>query len=266
MDKILNILNEKDGNFDVKIEKKDKLKTKKVKSLKVGPLFDDDDDYTPPPHPNLLRPPYSLLMVAPKGSGKTTLLQNIIVWYFSMFDNVFIFSPTINLDRKWKDLIEALRIPEENLFSSYKEAEVSNIINQIKDFNSSRENKDKCKCLLIFDDIIESLPKGKKKTALNKLAFNHRHYYISHIIISQSYKKIDPVVRSNTTGLILFNVDNQAEREKIFTELCGKMGKNRFEELFNEATKEKYGFLYLNYDNRLCYKNLDKVLCHLDNL
>lgn len=268
MDRILNILNNEDTGFDVKIEKSEKRKKKrKIKSVEVVPLSKDKDDYTDPPHPNLLRLPFSLLEIAQKGSGKTVLLHNLMVWYAPYFDNIFVWSPTVNLDSKWKDLIKELKLPPENLFVSYKEAQVSNVMRQIKDFNQGIEDrKERVKCLLVFDDIIQDLPKGRRKTVLNKLAMNHRHYDVSHIIISQSFKKVDSVMRSNTTGMILFNTDNTAERMKIIEELAGNIGRKEFERLWYECTKEKHSFMFINYDSRLVFRKFDEVVADLDTM
>lgn len=267
MNRILDILSDaRSEHFDPKLEKKDDKRRKtKVKSLAVKPVIEIKDDYTDPPNPNLLRLPFSLLLVAPKGSGKTTVLHNILVWYFEYFDNIFIFSPTVNMDIKWRMLIEDLDIPPENLFTSYQEGIVSQLMGMIKDFNDGvDENKDKMKTLMIFDDIVESLPKGKKISALNKLAMNHRHYNVSHIIVSQSFKKLDPVVRSNTTGMILFNTDNSGERAKVVEELCGNLGRARFEQMWIECVSVQYGFMFLNYDTRTVWQNFDKEIGDLD--
>jgi hypothetical protein len=265
MNRILDILSEGDGGgFNIQLKKDGKKRKKKQKDLTVAPLFKDADDYSEPPHENLLRLPFSLLEIAPKGSGKTTLLQNMLVWYYPYFDNIFIFSPTINLDYKWKQIIQELEIPAENLFKGYKEGEVSNLMGQIRDFNQGLENKEKIKCLLIFDDCVDNLPKDRKSCALNKLAMNHRHFNISHIIISQSFKKLDAVIRLNATGIILFNTDNTAERRKIFEELAGNLGMKEFERLYYSVVKEKYNFLYVNYDSRNIYHNFDKLIADLD--
>lgn len=267
MNRILDLLNEKNSSaFDVKLEKKEKRRERKVKKVDIKPVIKIKDDYSDPPHPNLLRLPFSLLEIAPKGSGKTTLLHNLLVWYYPYFDSIFIFSPTINMDIKWKKLIEELELPPENLFDKYRESEVSNIMGQIKDYNMKTDNnKEKLKVLMIFDDCVDFLPKNKKMCALNRLAMNHRHYNISHIIVSQVFKKLDGILRKNTTGMIFFNVDNIMERKAIFEECCGRMGLRKFEEYFNDATKEKYGFLYVNYDSREIFKNLDTKMCGLDD-
>lgn len=267
MDRLINILNggdEEEADY-VKIEKPDKKKKKKkVKSVKIKPVIKIKDDYTKPPHPHLLRLPFSLLLIAPKGSGKTTVLQNLLTWYYTYFDKVFIFSPTINIDRKWRKLTEKLRIPDTDLFNTCKERKVLGIVNSVRDFNRGKDNKEKIKVLLIFDDCVELLPKGKRISFINKLAMNHRHYNISHIIVSQSFKKLDPVVRLNTTGTILYNTDNSAERLKVVEELCGNLGKWKFEKIWMDCVKEKFGFMYLNYDQRLIYKNFDKVVADMN--
>ena len=262
MERILSILGGNDGR-DLILEKKDKRSQKKVKKLKVKPLFPDADDFIAPPHPNLLEMPFSLLEIAVKGSGKTTLLHNLMLWYHNYFDNVFIFSPTIQLDHKWQEIIELLDIPEDNLFQNCSEAQVSSLVGQIKDFNSGLPDNEKIHSLLIFDDCLELLPKGKKRSFINKLSMNHRHYKISHIMISQTFKKLDTAARVNTSGTILFLPDNIAERKKIIEELCGNLGNKRFEQLWCEICKEKFNFMYINNQQRKIFKNFDEEMADL---
>lgn len=263
MDRILDLLTEEDSQF-ISIEKNPKRKNKKVvDDVSVEPLFPDDDDYIDPPHPHLLRIPFSLLEIAVKGSGKTVLLQNVMIWYKELFDNIYIWSPTIKLDKKWKLLIDKMKIPSKNLFTRYREAEVSNLMEQIKQANEALSQKKKIRSLFIMDDMVEFIPKGKKESAINRLAQNHRHYFISHIIISQTFKRLDPILRINTTGVILFNTDNIIERKKIFEELSGNIGVREFERLYMEITSVKFNFMYINYDQRLVYRNFDEVVADL---
>lgn len=264
MDRILSLLADEQTQIHVNLKKGEKKRKKKVKTTKIEPVIKVKDDYGDPPHEYLLRMPFSLLLIAPKGSGKTTLLHNVLNWYYNYYDMVFIWSPTINMDVKWGKLIDKLEIPPEQLFNKLLESDVSGIMLKVKDFNNGRENNDKLKVLMIFDDCVELLPKSKKVSFINRLSMNHRHYNISHIIVSQSYKKLDPVVRSNTTGMILFNTDNTAERVKIVEELAGNLGRMKFEEMWLDCVREKYGFLYINYDTRLIYKNFDKEIGNLD--
>ena len=91
MDRIFHILSGADTEMiDINIVKKEKQRKKKIKSIKIEPVIKIKNDYTDPPHPNLLRMPFSLLLFAPKGSGKTTLLHNVLTWYIHLFDMIFI--------------------------------------------------------------------------------------------------------------------------------------------------------------------------------
>ena len=146
MNRILSILNNEEPIYEVFLQKKDgKRSKKKIKDLTVKPLFNDKDDYVEAPHENLLRMPFSLLEVAPKGSGKTVLLQMVISWYFKMFDNVFIWSPTLDIDKKWNKFIDKFEIQPENLFTSVKEKQVDAIMEKIKRHNMALGDKEGAK-------------------------------------------------------------------------------------------------------------------------
>lgn len=265
MQDIYDILTDENGEKNISIQRNDKRKNKiNVDSVEIKPIFKDDDDYIESPHPNLLRLPFSLLEIAPKGSGKSVLLQNLLFIYYKFFDNIFIFSPTIFLDDKWGRTIEKLKIPVTNLFTSYKESELTMLMEKIKEFNKGKRNKEKVRTLIIFDDIIEQLPKGKKLSAMNKLFMNHRHYLISHIVVSQSFKKVDNVGRMNTTGMILFRTDNKGERKKIVEELAGNYSYAEFEKMYVDATKEKFSFMFINYDNKKIFRKFEEQIGDLN--
>ena len=77
-------------------------------------------------HPDLLQPPFTLLLVAPKGSGKSTTILRLIYgnrkrcadknshrkFYRHYFDKIFVFSPTWELDPK----MQRCRIPPDQIF------------------------------------------------------------------------------------------------------------------------------------------------------
>lgn len=264
MNNIIDILDGDSDNY-IEITKNDKRKNKKnIDSVVVAPLFPDADDYIPAPHPNLLELPFSLLLIAKKGSGKTTTIHNLLVWYKELFDNIYIWSPTVKIDKKWELIIKKLKIPDENIFDKLIESRVVRLIGQIKEVNAKLTQKKKIRSLLIFDDCVQELPKSKKVSFLNTLSFNHRHYSISYMVVSQSFKSLDSCVRSNASGIVLYNSDNSAERLKIVEELAGNLSKKQFYKIWFEAVKVKFGFLFINYGDRKIYKNFEKEIGNLD--
>lgn len=71
--------------------------------LKVQPIPVPKNAHHPePPHPALPGHEFTLGLIAPKGSGKTTLMCNLLKFYKGYFHNIFVFSPTVLNDEKWK--------------------------------------------------------------------------------------------------------------------------------------------------------------------
>lgn len=256
-----------------KKRKKNNKNKKKFEKIIIKPLYNDDKDYLDPPHPDLYRIPFSICAIAEKGGGKTVATQNFIKQYLDagMFDKIYYFSPTIALDVKQKLFLkDHLKIDfetdqekslnERQVFTSYNEKVVSRIIKRIGEINKNRikENKPKMTTLMIFDDIVEDLPKNKKKCAINKLAFNMRHYFISFIMISQYWRCLDVKLRTNFTGYWLFESSSCKEKQKFIEELGGRIGCDTFEAFYDYSTEEKFGFLNFNKDDR-------KLMCKFDD-
>ena len=82
-------------------------------------------------------------------------------------------------------------------------------------------------------------------------------------MLSQYFKKVPPVVRNNTSSWCLYNMENCFERKKIFEELSGSLGKDYFEEIYDETTKEPYSALTINYQSDHPYrytKNFNEII------
>ena len=81
--------------------------------------------------------PCRCLVVAPGGSGKTILLVNLILRaYRGCFERIFIFSPTVNLDRTWdpvkKYQRDVLRVGdrEQTYWPEYDESALQGILDR----------------------------------------------------------------------------------------------------------------------------------------
>ena len=144
----------------------DKKCTKPNPNLTIKPLVNEADDYYIVDE-HLPKIPFSLLNCGTRGAGKSVVTLNIVEWMGSHFDQIFIFSPTIELDFKYKITLERLGIEYKvgkNIFYDYDEATLQRIMDKIKHFNKGKKFKDKSKILMIFDDIITLIPKNKRKT------------------------------------------------------------------------------------------------------
>ena len=235
------------SKVDFNLEIKEDKKKNKTNDFTIKPIITMDSSYEEPPNDILLKPPFSLLFIGRPGSGKSSTVINLLQWYKGYFDQIFIISPTIKIDSSWITAMEndMIDIDEHNIMTSYNEAAFKKIFNKIKKKNKGIEDYNKkLKCLFIFDDIVGDLPR-KQRTIMNTFSRNHRHFGVSHITLSQEYKACPPVMRKNSFGVCLYDSDNLLERQAIVEELAGKIGKGRFERMWNEATKERFNFLFV---------------------
>ena len=191
--------------------------------LSVKP-FDNQHKRSSILHPDLLHPPFSLLLVGPKGSGKGNCTLRLIFgnqkkkgcqtnhhkFYRHYFDKIYVFSPTWQLDPKMR----RCQIPTDQIFEEpemYTEVISEILEGQVEDIEEEgKEEADDI--LMIFSDLAGHKTFADSKGIMNRLAFNHRHYNVSIIIDTQSLRQINNAFRNNLSGIILFAGINPAVR------------------------------------------------------
>lgn len=203
----------------------------------------------------LLQPPFLLTIIGSVKAGKSSLILNLLFNknfnFKKRFDKIFYFSPTCMIDRALKFVREDEDIEKvcDNLdkFDSILEE-------LVKMKTEDEEERDK-QYLCLIDDMMGFI---KKKSYINFLATRYRHFKISIIITTQSYKLITNVIRENSSGFIIFKIPNNKERNKIYEEYEGVIP--NIKQLHNEATKDPYNFLFINFRDLKVYKNFIEEL------
>ena len=202
--------------------------------------------------------PFRMLMIGNSGSGKNTTLFNILANkkfpYMKKFKgNIWVIAPTLKLERRW----EMIGVPEDQM-----EEDADKIDEFIDEVKEHQENTGYKPCCIIFDDIIPVLNQSNK-SGVNKLFISMRHWNMSGVILSQAYRQgIPKVCRLQATSMIIYKVNNK-EQMAIYEENCPELSFDDFQDLFKEATKERYSFLQINYDNKeedRYIKNFDTIL------
>ena len=211
--------------------------------LPVKALPDEDDR---PLHENLPKPPALLLMISPIRTGKSTIISNLLLnpkfYGQDYFDETIVFSPTIHNDKTSRFLRKAA-----TCYDVYSDDILDGIIQD----QSSYENKSlRPSVALILDDIIGVFKgKGGREPMINSLASRFRHYGIDLLLMSsQNYRRVNPVIRSNATHMIIGSpFPNVRELTKIFEEMGDSFGgAANMEAIYRKATPNKYDFLYLD--------------------
>lgn len=185
------------------------------------------------------------LCVGKKRSGKSTLYLNLLeskkVWKHH-FNNIFIVSPTAKFDNKLKNL--TYHAQKEGKY--YEELNINNI-ETIKKYIEHEKKRLKITSktknyfnLLILDDVINELPKGKK-SVLSTIFHNQRHYNLTIILVSQTYKDIPSHIRKQADIISFFPTPNKKEIEALQDEY------NLDDELFDICFKgNDHPFMHLN--------------------
>ena len=109
--------------------------------------------------------------------------------------------------------------------------------------------------LIIVDDFADNPSFTKRSSLLWMLYVRGRHYGISSISSVQRYRVLSPIIRTNATALIILKLRNVKELEALTEENSAVVPRDRFRELYEEATSQPYGFLYIN----LVAKNVDEM-------
>ena len=144
----------------------------------------------------------SLVICGSTGSGKTNLLMWLLLnpnMYHGYFNEIFLFSPTAEIDPMFK----RLKLKQKNMISS-------NIVNQLEKLVENKRSEvkkkgiknTKCDLILIEDSSAEG--KLLNSNILTKAFTQLRHFGCSIWIVTHQYKTLRPTCRRNSNHLIIF--------------------------------------------------------------
>jgi len=221
------------------VKKLDNLSSKKLQAI---------------PEP-LLKPEFLLIIVGPVRSGKGNLLVNLLentnFGYRQYFDDVIYISPTIDNDVTGR----AIKKDEKIQKISDGLEDIDLILQSIVELKTKEEKL--TPTLVVLDDML-GLLKSTGHSYFSNLCSKYRHYKLSLIVTTQSFRSLPVVCRYNASAYIIFKSHNKKEYGKLKEELEGNFPD--FDKLYNEATEEKFNFLFLNMEKIKAYKNFDTLL------
>ena len=182
--------------------------------------------------------------------------------YKKWFDNIYLISPTATRDSKFNKLCEELQ-RDNKCFSTCDDETVDEVINRLKDFNESFDEKEegrKPHSVVIFDDCLAFLPKSTQKSRFNELITTSRHLKTSVWILTQKYNKVNPLIRANMDMLSFFRTNNKRELETLEDDV--NIDKNMLHHLYEFATEEPNSFLHISFfgGKPTFFRKFDKII------
>jgi len=224
-------------------------------SLKILPVKSLEDDTNHKLDKRLPKPPFLGILNGSVRSGKSTLLMNLIYndqFYKDIFDKVILISPTCENDKTLHYMNE-----DDDIIKICDGLDaIDDILKSIVKIQKDELKKgDGMNTLLILDDMLGYI---KQHSYLSNLCTRYRHFKISLIITTQSFRAIPNVVRTNASFYIIFTTQNDKELQKLDDEFGGLIP--NFKSLFKMATDDMYNFLYIDLKKVIAYHNFDDIL------
>jgi len=208
-------------------------------------------------YPHVDPVPFRSLLLGPSGSGKSTLLQSMILdIYLNCFERIYIWSPSIFIDPIWlpvrdylKKVLKQDESKEQTLFDHYNELDLDRVIStqyKVVDFQKQNKQKKIFSILIVVDDFVDTPSFTRNSKLLHSLNIRGRHLFISSVTATQVYKAITPVIRKNITSIYIWKLRNYADHLAWLEELAAMIPKEQLEQMYQIATSEPYGFLYIH--------------------
>jgi len=196
------------------------------------------------------------MLVGKTGASKTTLLINMLLnpefGYDKIFkgDNIYVFSGSLNSDKKLEKLIETKDLGQSNLYSEYDNDLLNALYDKLEEEYNERDMNDEPVeyPLIILDDLSFAMGRGKEFNALTRLAQNSRKLGISVLITTQHYSQIPLAVRNNISFAVLYATSSKnlaiIEEEHNYLK-----SKREFNTMWKDNVIGKRDFVVVNYDN-----------------
>lgn len=199
---------------------------------------------------------FRLLLIGPSGSGKTNMLLNLIYKYLH-FDSITIYAKNSEQE-EYQELIERIEEAEDEaqLRFSHVGSTASDILpidsyHPTDEIDTGKKDKEgnpiiKTKTLqhlLIVDDFILDRMANQ---LIEDYFVRARHRNVSIIYLSQSYYTIPKNIRRNANYFCIYAGMGASDKDNMFRDLGESLSKEEFLAMYNEATKEPYGFLVVD--------------------
>ena len=186
---------------------------------------------------------FRMLICGNSGSGKTNLLYHMLMKPLLYYDEIYLYARNLEQD-KYKRLIQKMRELSHKL--GYETLNVSNDeITPVTEMDYEDNQK-----LVIFDDYVCD----KNQRQIIDYFIQGRHKNCSVIYLSQSFYKTPKDIRLNCSHYCLYEFPSSREANRISSEL----GVDK--EVYNEATKKTFSFLYVDKPKKTISKNLTGII------
>jgi hypothetical protein len=211
-------------------------------------------NFRKPPEPFPQTPGANGCFLAPSGMGKTTTLISMLLGpYRGIFDQIHVFSPSVDIDSAWGPVKQfADHLEGSSFHSEWDEPALRQILDQqrdkIKKLKDAKSKKPLPQVLTIIDDFADRWDVMHSATnVLTTLFIRGRHLGSCCWLSSQKLTAITSVARVNFRFLCCWRLRNYREIEVLMEELSALYPKQILWEMYETAINdEDHSFWYIN--------------------
>ena len=210
-------------------------------------------NFRKPPEPFPQTPGANGCFLAPSGMGKTTTLIAMLLGPYSrVFDQIHVFSPSVEIDSAWQPVREFAKHLEGSTFhSEWDEPALRRILEdqrtKIKNLKDAKSKKPLPQILTIIDDFADRYDiMHAASNILTTLFIRGRHLGSSCWLSSQKLTAIATVARVNFRFMCVWRLRNYKEIQSLMEELSALYPVKVLQEMYELATDEPHSFWYIN--------------------
>jgi hypothetical protein len=207
-----------------------------------------------PPEPFPQTPGANGAMISPSGGGKSTSLISMLLGpYSKVFDEVHVFSPSVDIDSAWEPVRHfAKGLKASSFHSEWDEAALREIMakqkQKVKELKDANSKKPLPQCLTIIDDFADRPDiMHAAGNILTTLFIRGRHFGSSCWLSSQKLTAISTVARVNFRFMLVWRLRNQREVMALMEELSAVYPIPVLHNMYETAlSDEDHSFWYIN--------------------
>ena len=209
-------------------------------------------NFRTPPEPYPQTPGANGCFIAPSGMGKTTTLISMLLGpYRHCFDQIHVFSPSVDIDSAWGPVKQfAEHLQGSSFHSEWDEPALRKILEEqkerIKKLKDAKTKKPLPQLLVICDDFADNPMLHSPTGVLNSIFVRGRHSAQSIWVSSQKLTAISTVARVNFRFILCWRLRNQKEIIALMEELSAIYPVKVLHEMYETAVSEPHSFWYIN--------------------
>lgn len=196
----------------------------------------------------------TVIVTARRRSGKTVFAKNVIAKNRKRYDEIYIFSSTID---KPANAAEYSFIPAQNRFTFLDEDKVRQILqkqDEILNFNATRPKGEQVKShvCIILDDILTDPKFRRPNNVVDELFVQGRHSYITCFVLAQTFsgrEGVGPILRKNADLIVSFFQHNINDRKAMAEQFLSLENAKVGAEYLRQITNVKHTACVIDVNN-----------------